>query len=168
MPHPSPHPDVDSRAVCCGVITVSDTRSPDTDKSGKIIQDVLAGAGHDIGYYAVIKDDPEAIATLLESLADGNLEAIIFNGGTGIAPRDNTYDVVERFLEKVLPGFGEIFRQLSYADIGSRAIASRAVAGTYRSMVIFSIPGSSGAVTLAMEKLILPEIRHLVKQLQQQ
>ena len=167
MPHPFPHPDVDSRAVCCGVITVSDTRSPDTDKSGKIIQDLLTGAGHAIGYYGVIKDDPEAIAALLESLADENLEAIIFNGGTGIAPRDNTYDVLERILDKILPGFGEIFRQLSYAEIGSRAIASRAVAGTCGNLVLFSMPGSSGAVKLAMEKLILPELRHLVQQLQQ-
>ncbi|MGB2927188.1 MAG: molybdenum cofactor biosynthesis protein B [Limnothrix sp.] len=165
MPHPFPHPDVDSRAVRCGVITVSDTRSPATDKSGKLIQQLLTDAGHEIGYYAVIRDDPEAIAALLKSLTEKNLAALILNGGTGIAPRDNTYDVVEKLLVKTLPGFGEIFRQLSYAEIGSRAIASRAVAGTYAKLILFSVPGSSGAVRLALEKLILPELRHLVQQL---
>lgn len=162
---PQPHPDLDAPAVCCGVITVSDTRSPETDKSGQLIKDLLVAAGHSIGCYQVVRDDPEAIAQWLDSLEDQRLEAVIFNGGTGIAPRDNTYDVVERFLEKQLPGFGEIFRQLSYVEIGSRAIASRAVAGTYRNKLIFSLPGSSAAVRLGMEALILPEIRHLIRQL---
>ena len=160
-----PHPDSERYAVRCGVITVSDTRSPETDKSGKLIKDFLSEAGHQIKFYQVVKDDPEAIETLLKSLAKKDLDAILLNGGTGIAPRDNTFDVVARLLEKILPGFGEIFRMLSYEEIGSRAIASRAVAGTYRSQVVFSMPGSSGAVRLAMTKLILPEIRHLVKQL---
>ncbi len=166
MSHPSPHPDADCRAIRCGVITVSDTRSPATDKSGKIMQDLLLAEGHEITIYRVVKDDPAAIAELLEKFgASDELDAVLFNGGTGIAPRDNTYDVVVRYLEKTLPGFGEIFRMLSYDEIGSRAIASRAVAGTYRGKVIFSVPGSSGAVRLAMTKLILPELLHLVKQL---
>lgn len=163
-----PHPDSDRRAVRCGVITVSDTRWPDTDQSGQLIRLLLTAAGHEDAYYAVVRDEPEAIARLLDSLTKEKLEALIFNGGTGIAPRDHTYDVVESRLEKTLVGFGEIFRQLSYAEIGSRAIASRAVAGTYRGMILFSIPGSSGAVRLAMEKLIVPELRHLVSQLQGQ
>jgi molybdopterin adenylyltransferase len=162
---PQPHPDSDVRAIRCGVITVSDTRSPETDKSGQLIKALLTEAGHKIGDYEVIKDDPEAIAQRLRTLAHENLEALIFNGGTGIAHRDNTYDMLEKHLEKVLPGFGEIFRTLSYQDIGSRAIASRAVAGTYRGMILFSLPGSTGAVQLAMEKLILPELRHLIAQL---
>jgi molybdenum cofactor biosynthesis protein B len=160
-----PHPDLDSLALCCGVITVSDTRSPETDKSGQLIKELLAAEGHILGCYELLRDDPEAIAQWLESLDHRTVDVVIFNGGTGIAPRDNTYDVVERFLEKILPGFGEIFRQLSYAEIGSRAIASRAVAGTYRGKIIFSLPGSSGAVRLAMKALILPEMRHLVSQL---
>ncbi|MBV5261154.1 molybdenum cofactor biosynthesis protein MoaB [Synechococcus moorigangaii CMS01] len=160
-----PHPDSADRVVRCGVITVSDTRSPETDQSGQLIQDLLTAAGHEIGAYEVIKDDPEAIARRLEILAHANLEALIFNGGTGIDHRDNTYDMLARHLEKTLPGFGEIFRALSYGEIGSRAIASRAVAGTYRGMILFSLPGSSGAVRLAMEKLIIPELRHLVTQL---
>ncbi|MEB3225349.1 MAG: molybdenum cofactor biosynthesis protein B [Synechococcus sp.] len=161
-----PHPDSDGRPIRCGVVTVSDTRSPGTDKSGQLIKDLLTAAGHEIGDYEVIKDDPEAIAHRLETLAQMDLEALIFNGGTGIAHRDNTYDMLAKHLEKILPGFGEIFRTLSYQEIGSRAIASRAVAGTYRGMILFSLPGSSGAVRLAMEKLILPELRHLVTQLQ--
>ncbi|ANV86506.1 molybdenum cofactor biosynthesis protein B [Picosynechococcus sp. PCC 7117] len=161
-----PHPDPAARVVRCGVITVSDTRSPETDKSGQLIQALLTAAGHEIGDYEVIKDDPEAIAHRLEHLAHANLEALIFSGGTGIAHRDNTYDMLAKHLEKTLPGFGEIFRALSYEEIGSRAIASRAVAGTYRGMILFSLPGSTGAVRLAMEKLILPELRHLVSQLQ--
>ena len=160
-----PHPDSERYAVRCGVITVSDTRSPDTDKSGNLIKELLDNEGHVTEFYQVVKDDPEAIAQLLDALAPQDLDAILLNGGTGIAPRDNTFDVVVRLLEKTLPGFGEIFRLLSYEDIGSRAIASRAVAGTYQGKVLFSMPGSSGAVRLAMTKLILPELRHLVKQL---
>ncbi|WP_029681585.1 molybdenum cofactor biosynthesis protein B [Picosynechococcus sp. NKBG15041c] len=160
-----PHSDSSARVVRCGVVTVSDTRSPETDKSGQCIQDLLTAAGHEVGDYEVIKDNPEAIAKRLEILAHTDLEALIFSGGTGIAHRDNTYDMLEKHLEKTLPGFGEIFRSLSYQEIGSRAIASRAVAGTYRGMILFSLPGSTGAVQLAMEKLILPELRHLVTQL---
>lgn len=163
-----PHPDSDLHAVRCGVITVSDTRSPDTDKSGQLIKLLLAEAGHGLYHYEVIRDEPDELALLVKKLvAQGEIEALLINGGTGIAQRDNTYDVVERLLDKTLPGFGEIFRQLSYAEIGSRAIASRAVAGTCGNLVLFSMPGSSGAVKLAMEKLILPELRHLVHQLQQ-
>ncbi|AFY38003.1 molybdenum cofactor synthesis domain protein [[Leptolyngbya] sp. PCC 7376] len=164
MPHP--HPDSDLSAVRCGVITVSDTRSPKTDKSGKIIQSLLSEAGHEIAHYEVVRDEPDEIALLVRELAEQeNIEALLLNGGTGISPRDNTYDVLERIIDKILPGFGEIFRQLSYEEIGSRAIASRAMAATYESTLIFSMPGSSGAVRLAMTELILPELRHLVKQL---
>jgi molybdenum cofactor biosynthesis protein B len=101
----------------------------------------------------------------MEILAqDAHINAVIFNGGTGIAPRDTTYDTLEKLLEKTLPGFGELFRFLSYQEIGSRAMASRAVAGVYQGKIIFSLPGSSNAVRLGMEKLILPELVHLVKQ----
>jgi molybdenum cofactor biosynthesis protein B len=163
---PVPHADADERALHCAVITVSDTRTAETDRSGQAIQQHLAAAGHHISAYAIVKDEPTQIQIQLERLSQQQaLDALIFNGGTGIAPRDTTYDAIERLLEKTLPGFGEVFRWLSYQEIGSRAIASRAVAGVYRGKLVFSLPGSTSAVTLAMTALILPELRHLVSQL---
>ena len=161
-----PHPDSKAIALNCAVITVSDTRTPQTDKSGQLIQQLLADTGHKIVAYTIVKDEPVEIKQWLTKLdRDSSLELIIFNGGTGIAPRDTTYDVVSSWLEKTLPGFGEIFRYLSYQEIGSRAIASRAVAGVRNNKLLFSLPGSSNAVKLAMNQLILPEINHLVDQL---
>ena len=161
-----PHPDSDGMTVNCAVITVSDTRSPETDRSGQLIRQLLTDAGQGVGAYAIIKDEPVEIRSLLGELSDrADLDALIFNGGTGIAPRDTTYDAIAGLLEKTLPGFGELFRWLSYQEIGTRAIASRAIAGVYRSKLVFSIPGSSGAVKLAVEQLILPELVHLVGQL---
>lgn len=161
-----PHPNSAEMTVTCAVVTVSDTRSPDTDKSGQIIQHLLINANHAIAAYAIIKDEPVQIREQIQLLAENpNLDVVIFNGGTGIAPRDTTYDAIEKLLEKTLPGFGELFRFLSYQEIGSRAIASRAVAGIYHNKLIFSLPGSSNAVRLGMEKLILPEIIHLVSQI---
>ncbi|WP_242017663.1 molybdenum cofactor biosynthesis protein B [Trichocoleus sp. FACHB-69] len=152
--------------VTCAVITVSDTRSPETDTSGQLIKQLLQNAGHAIGEYALLKDEPTQIRALLATLGQRpDLDALIFNGGTGIAPRDTTYDALEKELSKTLPGFGELFRFLSYQEIGSRAIASRAVAGVYQSKLVFSVPGSSNAVRLAIEKLILPELVHLVNQI---
>ncbi|MBD2386147.1 MogA/MoaB family molybdenum cofactor biosynthesis protein [Cylindrospermum sp. FACHB-282] len=164
-----PHPDKPGIAVTCAVVTVSDTRSPETDKSGQLIQQLLLGANSGrfaIATYTIIKDEPAQIQEHIELLGkSANLDAVIFNGGTGIAPRDTTYDAIEKLLEKTLPGFGELFRFLSYQEIGSRAIASRAVAGVYQNKLIFSLPGSSNAVQLAMSKLILPELPHLVSQM---
>ncbi len=158
-----PHADSQVLTVTCAVVTVSDTRSESTDKSGQLIQQLLRDAHHTVGAYTIIKDEPAQIQRELTQLEkNSNLDAVIFNGGTGIAPRDTTYDAIEKLLEKTLPGFGELFRFLSYQEIGSRAIASRAVAGVYQSKLIFSVPGSSNAVRLAMEKLILPELSHLV------
>ena len=154
-------------SVRCFVITVSDTRDETTDTSGQTIKKFLAAEGHETHGYRIVKDEPADIEALLnEALGHSGVDAVIVNGGTGIAPRDGTYEVVSRFLEKKLDGFGEIFRYLSYLDIGSAAVMSRAAAGTARGKVLISVPGSSGAVTLAMEKLILPEIRHMVSQLQ--
>ncbi|MBD2020704.1 MogA/MoaB family molybdenum cofactor biosynthesis protein [Leptolyngbya sp. FACHB-36] len=162
----TPHPDPITLVVHCAVITVSDTRTLETDRSGQTIQQLLQSAGHQIGAYDLVKDEPMQIRSLLEDLSQrSDLDALIINGGTGIAPRDTTYDAIEALLEKTLPGFGELFRYLSYQEIGSRAIASRAVAGVFRSKLIFSLPGSTNAVALAVEKLILPELRHLVSQL---
>ena len=162
---PQPHPDSPIITVTCAVVTVSDTRTFETDKSGQLIQQLLLDANHAIGAYTIIKDEPTQIQEQIENLGkSSNLNAVIFSGGTGIAPRDTTYDAIEKLLEKTLPGFGELFRFLSYQEIGSRAIASRAVAGVYQNKLIFSLPGSSNAVQLAMEKLILPELTHLVSQ----
>ncbi len=166
MSEKKPHPDTFNLTVNGAVITVSDTRSPSTDKSGQLIKELLENAGHYLSFYAVIKDETEQIREIIEDLSQGlDVDVVIVNGGTGIAPRDTTYDAIEGLLEKTLPGFGELFRWLSYQEIGSRAIASRAVAGVYGGKLIFSLPGSSNAVKLAMEKLILPELIHLVKQL---
>jgi len=158
-----PHPDNLAITVACAVITVSDTRTIDTDRSGQLIQQALKQVGHTVAHYAIVLDEPEQIRAQLANLAD--VDAVILSGGTGIAPRDTTYDAIEQLLEKTLPGFGEIFRSLSYAEIGSRAIASRAIAGVYSGKLIFSLPGSSNAVKLAIEQLILPELVHLVTQL---
>ena len=158
-----PHPDDRGITVRCAVITVSDTRTIDTDRSGQLIQHLLTQAGHTIAQYTIVPDEPNQIRAQLANLSD--VDAVILSGGTGIAPRDTTYDAIEQILEKTLPGFGEIFRALSYADIGSRAIASRAIAGIYSGKLIFSLPGSLNAVTLAIEQLILPELVHLVTQL---
>jgi len=161
------HKEKGKKNIRCYVITVSDTRDKTTDTSGRMIEKFLVDEGHQTAGYRIVKDEPiEIEASLVEALASDNVDAVIVNGGTGIAPRDGTYEVVSRFLEKKLDGFGEIFRYLSYLDIGSAAVMSRAAAGTARGKILISLPGSSGAVTLAMEKLVLPEIRHMVSQLQ--
>jgi len=158
-----PHPDTTGMTVNCAVITVSDTRLPETDRSGQLIKQLLLDAEHGVGAYTIVKDEPIEIQAQMEVLGKrSDLDAVIFNGGTGIAPRDTTYDAIEGLLEKTLPGFGELFRSLSYQEIGSRAIASRAIAGVYQSKLVFSLPGSTKAVELAMQRLILPELAHLV------
>jgi molybdenum cofactor biosynthesis protein B len=162
----TPHPNTETIALSCAVITASDTRIPETDRSGQIIQQLLVDAGHRVSAYEIIRDEPIQIQDCLTRLcADKELDALIFNGGTGIAPRDTTYDAIAGLLEKTLPGFGELFRFLSYQEIGSRAIATRAVAGVYQQKLIFCLPGSSNAVKLGLTQLILPELVHLVKQL---
>lgn len=161
-----PHPDTEKIKVNCAVITVSDTRTEETDRSGQLIKELLTEAGHLVTAYAILKDEPALIQAKLEELSVcSDVDFLIFNGGTGIAPRDTTYDALAGLLEKILPGFGELFRWLSYQEIGSRAMASRAIAGVYKHKIVFSIPGSSGAVKLAVEKLILPELIHLKEQL---
>ncbi|MBI1241256.1 MAG: molybdenum cofactor biosynthesis protein [Nostoc sp. RI_552] len=160
------HSDSAVKIVTCAVVTVSDTRSPETDKSGKLIQELVVAANHVVGAYTIIKDEPTQIQEHIERLGKNpGLDVFILNGGTGIAPRDATYDAVEKLLERILPGFGELFRFLSYQEIGSRAMASRAVAGVYVNKLIFCLPGSSNAVRMGMEKLILPELSHLVSQM---
>ena len=148
-------------AIAIALITVSDTRTPGTDKNGSYLRGQIEAAGHEVVGYRIIKDEPAQVEDALDEFAAGEARIIIFNGGTGIAPRDTTYDALSRKLEKTLPGFGEIFRMLSYEEIGAAAMLSRATAGVYQNTVVFSTPGSSGAVRLAWEKLILPELQHV-------
>ena len=148
--------------VRCAVITVSDTRTPDTDTSGQFIQQALTQAGHHVRAYTIVKDEPEEIRRLLQHFMQAaDTDAILLSGGTGLSPRDGTYEVVQACLDKELTGFGELFRFLSYEEIGAAAMMSRATAGVARGTVIVSMPGSSAAVRLAMEKLILPELAHM-------
>jgi molybdenum cofactor biosynthesis protein B len=149
------------------VITVSDTRTPETDTGGRLAKSLLEEAGYRIAGYTIVKDDYEGIRELIhEAAGNPEVEAVILTGGTGISPRDTTYEAVSSLLDKHLPGFGEIFRYLSFTeDIGPAAILSRAIAGTSGSTAVFSIPGSTGAVRLAMERLIIPELRHVMREI---
>ncbi len=152
--------------IGCAVITCSDTRTPETDRSGTLIQELLTDQGHRIVDYRIVRDDPAEIRKILDATAGHReVQAVIVNGGTGIARRDSTFEAIDRLLEKRLDGFGEIFRYLSYQDIGSSAIMSRATAGLFKDCIIFSTPGSEGAVRLAMERLILPELGHIVREI---
>lgn len=153
--------------VSCLVITVSDTRTEETDTSGRLIQELLRQNGYHVARYVIVKDDYDGIRQLLrEAASDRKIEAVLLSGGTGIAPRDTTYEAVRSLLNKEMPGFGEIFRYLSFTeDIGSAAILSRAIAGTISNMAVFSMPGSQGAVKLAMERIILPELRHVMREI---
>ena len=148
--------------VTVAIVTVSDSRTSETDKNKQYIEARLSELGHHVAAYRLIKDEPDQVAAVIEELAAiPNIQIVLFNGGTGISPRDTTYDVISRYLEKTLPGFGELFRMISYEDIGPAAMFSRATAGVYRQTLIVSMPGSSGAVKTAMEKLIVPELNHL-------
>jgi len=143
------------------IVTVSDTRTPETDTNGQYLRVQIEELGHPIVGYRIIKDEPDQVLAALDDFATTEARLILFNGGTGIAPRDTTYDVLSRKLEKTLPGFGEIFRMLSYEQVGAAAMLSRATAGVYKNTLIFSTPGSNAAVRLAWEKLIQPELHHL-------
>lgn len=156
------------RTVHCKVITVSDTRNRETDKSGKLMMELLEQAGHKIIDYVIVKDEEIPIQTeILKGCAKEEIEVILTNGGTGIAKRDVTIETVQNLLDKEIVGFGELFRMLSYQeDIGSAAILSRAIAGVVKDKAVFTTPGSTGAVKLAMNKLILPEIGHVVREIQ--
>ena len=147
--------------VALAVITVSDSRGPETDSNHQYLRAQIEAAGHRLVDYQLIRDEPDQVEAALEQLAAGEAQILIFNGGTGISPRDTTYDVLSRSLEKTLPGFGELFRMLSYEQVGAAAMLSRALAGVHRGRVVISTPGSPAAVRLAWEKLIAPEIQHL-------
>jgi molybdenum cofactor biosynthesis protein B len=148
--------------VATAILTVSDTRTLETDTGGALAAELLGGAGHTIVSRAIVRDEPEAIrAAALAALAEPGVRALVVTGGTGVAPRDVTPDALEPLFERAIPGFGELFRMLSWEEIGSAALLSRAVAGLRGGRVVFVLPGSRGAVRLALEKLILPELGHL-------
>jgi molybdenum cofactor biosynthesis protein B len=150
----------------CAVITLSDTRNESTDTSGKRLRELLTEAGHTVAQYRILPDEPASIAPVIgEFIMRADLDVILTNGGTGIARRDQTIDVIQRVIDLPLPGFGELFRMLSYEQIGSGAMLSRAVAGIARGKILFAMPGSTKAVELAMTKLILPELKHLLGEL---
>lgn len=147
--------------VKVAIITMSDTRTFENDTSGALMQTGLWENGFEVVQYVIVKDDPDAIRAEIERCAN-IADVILTNGGTGISKRDSTFEVVSEMLEKTLTGFGELFRMLSYTEIGAASMLSRATAGVYADTLIFCTPGSTNAVRLAMEKLILPELRHLV------
>ena len=161
MSVPQKHKEHAPASVKCGVITISDSRTSETDESGKLVQDLLLRAGHSVLFYVVVKDEAKPILDAVEQ-ASWTCEAIVTNGGTGLAKRDVTIPTLLPAFEKTLPGFGELFRSLSYEAIGSAAMLSGAVAGVYHGRLVFCLPGSPDACRLAVEKLILPELGHAV------
>lgn len=151
--------------LALAVLTVSDTRTLETDTSGALIIDLATAAGHRVVERAIVPDEPARMRPWLEDRRDrDDLDAILLTGGTGISPRDQTYETVSALLTKPLPGYGEIFRMLSYAEIGAAAMLSRAVGGLMGGRVVLVMPGSRAAVRLAMEQIILPELGHLVRE----
>jgi len=151
------------KSVRCTVVTISDTRTLENDRGGTLIVEMLESGGHELSGRHIVRDDPKEIEPLLRKLADPNsTDAILMTGGTGIAARDQTFETVSSLLTKSMPGYGELFRMLSYSDIGPAAMLSRAVGGVLNNVIVLTMPGSVAAVRLAMEKLIVPEIGHLV------
>jgi molybdenum cofactor biosynthesis protein B len=147
--------------VQVAIVTVSDSRTADTDTNAHYLRAQLDAAGHQVVVYHLIEDEPDQVAEVLEKVVECQAQIALFNGGTGFSKRDTTFDVLSRKLEKTMPGFGELFRMLSYEQVGASAMFSRATAGVYRGMVVISTPGSPAAVQLAWEKLIAPELEHL-------
>ncbi|MBI4717524.1 MAG: molybdenum cofactor biosynthesis protein MoaB [Planctomycetes bacterium] len=152
----------DPSTVHCAVITVSDTRTPDTDAGGALIRRLLEAGGHTVDHYEILRDDPSTVGQRVRELCGGECAVVLLTGGTGLSPRDSTHEAVVSLLEKRMDGFGELFRVLSFQEMGAAAMLSRAVAGVCGGSAVFSMPGSPAAVRLAMERLILPELAHLV------
>lgn len=159
MAVPGKHREYALASVKCGIITISDSRTPETDDSGKLIRDRLLQNRHKVLFYVVVKDEAKPILDAVEQ-ASWTCDVVITNGGTGLAPRDVTMPTLLPTFNKIVPGFGELFRSLSYQEIGSAAMLSGAAAGVYRGRLVFCLPGSPDACRLAMEKLILPELGH--------
>jgi molybdenum cofactor biosynthesis protein B len=153
------------RVVSCFIVTVSDTRTEETDTGGRTIAGLLETSGHTVVGRTIVKDDPALIRSVVErQLANGDVQVVITTGGTGITSRDRTLEAIDGLLEKTLDGFGELFRMLSFSEIGSAAMMSRASAGIAAQKVVIALPGSEAAVRLAMDRLVIPELGHLVQQ----
>jgi len=162
---PEEHRRTAPSAVGCFVLTISDTKTPETDTSGALIRSLLEGAGHRVAGSAIVRDEPAEVQRVVrEAAADDRVQVVVMTGGTGITSRDSTYEAVEALLDKRLPGFGELFRMLSYQEIGAAAMLSRAQLGVYRRRIVVSLPGSPNACRLAVERLLLPELGHLVRE----
>lgn len=157
------HRQESPRSVRVAVVTVSDTRTIETDRGGQLVVDMLASSGHTIAGREITPDEPARIRSLIEKFADPQaIDAVLITGGTGITARDQTYETISGLLTKTMPGYGELFRMLSYEEIGPAAMLSRAIGGVMGGVLVLTMPGSVAAVRLAMEKLIVPEIGHLV------
>ncbi|HEX5817189.1 MAG TPA: MogA/MoaB family molybdenum cofactor biosynthesis protein [Methylomirabilota bacterium] len=152
-------------SVACYVLTVSDTKTPETDPSGAVIRELLTAAGHRVAGSSIVRDEPAEVARLVRAAcADPAVRAVILTGGTGITSRDSTFEAVEALLDKRLPGFGELFRMLSFAEVGAAAMLSRAQMGIHARRIVVSLPGSPNACRLALEKLLIPELGHLLRE----
>jgi molybdenum cofactor biosynthesis protein B len=157
------HRKAASRSLRCAVLTVSDTRTLETDRGGDLVVELLLAAGHHVAARQIATDEPAAIGDLVRRwVADASIDAVLLTGGTGISPRDQTYETIAALLTKPLPGYGELFRKLSFEEIGAAAMLSRAVGGVCERTIVLTMPGSTAAVQLAMDKLIVPELPHLV------
>ena len=167
-PHPSTpdeHKATAPTSVGCFVLTVSDTRTPENDTGGAVIRELLTAAGHTVVGSRIVRDEPADVTRVVrEACRDARVKVVILTGGTGITSRDSTFEAVSALLDKTLPGFGELFRVLSYQDVGPAAMLSRAQMGIHARRIVVSLPGSPNACRLAVEKLLLPELGHLVRE----
>jgi len=162
---PREHKATAPRSVGCWVLTVSDTKTPETDTSGALIRKLLLDAGYEVVGSTIVRDEPKDVQRVIrEACATAAVQAVIATGGTGITSRDSTYEAIEALLDKRLPGFGELFRMLSYQEVGAAAMLSRAQLGIHARRIIVSLPGSPNACRLALEKLVIPELPHLIRE----
>lgn len=162
---PEEHKAHAPKSIGCFVLTISDTKTPESDSSGALIRELLGGAGHRVAGSAIVRDEPDQVQQVVRKAAtDPGVQAVILTGGTGLTARDSTFEAVEALLDKRLPGFGELFRMLSYQEIGPAAMLSRAQLGVYQRRIVVSLPGSPNACRLALEKLLIPELGHLVRE----
>ena len=163
---PDEHKSTAPRSIGCWVLTISDSKTPDTDTSGTLIRELVTGAGHQVVGGEIVRDEPTDVQRVIrEACGNAAVQAILMTGGTGITSRDSTFEAVEAMLDKRLPGFGELFRMLSYQEVGGAAMLSRAQMGVARGRIVVSLPGSPNACRLALEKRLLPELGHLIREL---
>ena len=162
---PLEHKATAPHSIGCWILTVSDTKTPETDTSGQLIRKLLVDAGHQVVGSAIVRDEPKDVQRMIrEACANDEVRAVLVTGGTGITSRDSTYEAIEALLDKRLPGFGELFRMLSFQEVGAAAMMSRALLGVHARRIVVSMPGSPNACRLALEKLVIPELSHLIRE----